>query len=90
MPEEIMRVSAKGQLTIPVSIRKMFDIREGDYLSIRVENGEICMKKVKTTQPLSPEDPIWKLIGAGESGSSDISENHDQFLVQEETKRWKK
>lgn len=90
MSNEIMRVSAKGQLTIPVSIRKKINIREGDYVHIRVEDDEIRLKKVESLRPLSPEDPIWKMVGAGESGLSDVSMNHDRYLVQEETERWKK
>ncbi|NLY75494.1 MAG: AbrB/MazE/SpoVT family DNA-binding domain-containing protein [Firmicutes bacterium] len=89
MNTEIMRVSAKGQFTIPVSVRKKFNIREGDYLQIWIENDEIRVKKVEPIQPLSPEDPIWKLIGAGESGYSDVSTNHDRYLAAGENKRWK-
>jgi len=89
MNTEIMRVSAKGQFTIPVSVRKKFNIREGDYLQIWIEDNEIRVKKVEPIQPLSTEDPIWKLIGAGESGLHDVSINHDRHLAAGEIKRWR-
>ena len=90
MPNEIMRVSSKGQLTIPVSIRKELNIREGDYLRVNIEENEIRLKKVDAVQPLSADDPIWKMIGTVESGLKDVSVNHDAYLAQEEVKRWKK
>lgn len=90
MSEEIMRISAKGQMTLPISIRKKLNIREGDHVYIKIEDNEIRLKKVETIRPLSPDDPIWKLIGVGESGQSDVSVQHDQYLVQGEIERWKK
>lgn len=89
MVSEIMRITSKGQLTIPVSIRKELKLKGGDYLRVNFENEEIRIKKVDTVQPLSSDDPIWGMIGIGESGKSDISINHDAYLCQEEVKRWK-
>jgi transcriptional pleiotropic regulator of transition state genes len=90
MATEIMRVSSKGQLTIPVSIRKQLKIKEGDYLKISIDQNEIRLKKIEPVQPLGPDDPIWKMIGIVESGSRDVSVNHDQYLAKGETERWKK
>lgn len=90
MANEIMRVSSKGQLTIPVSIRRELNIREGDYLRVNIEKNEIRLKKVDVIEPLSADDPIWKMIGTGESGKGDTSVNHDAYLAREEVKRWKK
>ena len=89
MASEIMRITSKGQLTIPVSIRKELKLKGGDYLRVNIENEEIRIKKVDTVQPLSSDDPIWDMIGIGESGKRDISVNHDAYLCQEEVKRWK-
>lgn len=33
-------------------------------------------------RPSSPDDPFLKLIGSGESGKSDISERHDDYLAE--------
>ena len=40
-------VHKAGRITIPIEIRKQFQIAEGDILTIRQENGEI---KIITTQ----------------------------------------
>ena len=34
------------------------------------------------------DDPIWNLIGAGESGYTDVAEEHDRHLADGETERW--
>jgi AbrB family looped-hinge helix DNA binding protein len=89
MANEIMRVSAKGQLTIPVDIRNKLNIREGDYVQISIENDEARIKKINIVAPLSKEDPMWEMVGAGNSGYKDVSVNHDQYLAEDEAKRWK-
>lgn len=89
MRNELMRISAKGQLTIPVYMRKKLNIREGDYLQVQMGEDEIRIKKIKPLQPLSAEDPIWQLIGAGASGQKDVSVNHNRYIVEGEIKQWK-
>lgn len=89
MRNELMRVTVKGQLTIPVSIRKKLNIREGDYLQVQLGENEIRIKKIEPVRPLSVEDPIWQLIGAGASGQKDVSVNHDRYLAEGEIKQWK-
>ena len=68
MEYEISRVSAKGQLTIPVAIRKKLSIREGDRLQVYLDENGIRLRKIEPVQPLSANDPIWRLIGASASG----------------------
>ncbi len=89
MANEIMRITSKGQLTIPASIRRELKLEGGDYLRVNFVNEEIRIKKVEKVQPLSADDPIWNMIGIGESGKKDIAVNHDAYLSQEEVKRWK-
>lgn len=88
MSDEIMRVSAKGQLTIPVSIRKKLSIREGDYLQVHLDGGSSCLRKIEPVRPLSEHDPTWQMIGSAASGRSDGSLGHDRIIAAEEIKRW--
>ena len=81
MAYEISRVSAKGQLTIPVAIRKQLSIHEGDYLQAYLDENGIHLRKIEPVQPLSAQDPIWRLIGVGASGQDDVSVNHDKYLA---------
>jgi AbrB family looped-hinge helix DNA binding protein len=89
MNDQIMRVSAKGQLTIPISIRKRINIQEGDYIQFTMGDNEVRLRKVEPVLPLSAEDPIWKMVGVAESGVPDVSVNHDRYLAEGECKRWK-
>ncbi len=36
------------------------------------------------------EDPAYQMIGLVSSGVSDIAENHDEYIVQEIEKEWKR
>ena len=47
METKIIRVTDKGQISIPVEIRKSVGINTGDEL-IAIRNGEmLCLKKIK-------------------------------------------
>ncbi len=87
---EVMRVSGKGQLTIPVSVRKKMKIAEGDYMLFSVEDNQIKLTKIEQVKPLSSEDPVWKMVGMAESGYGDVSVNHDSYMAEGELDHWKK
>lgn len=41
---EIARVTTKGQVTIPIAIRKLMNIKEGDKIVFFEENGKIFVE----------------------------------------------
>ena len=88
MSHEVVRVTSKGQMTLPIRVRRALGIFSGDSLVVSVEGSEIRLRKIEIVRPLDSADPIWRLIGAGESGEIDISEKHDQHLAAGEVKRW--
>jgi transcriptional pleiotropic regulator of transition state genes len=90
MSTQLVRLTSKGQMTIPQSIRKALGLKAGDYLSILIDENEIRLKKVRPVKSLSKEDPIWKLVGAGNSGLKDVAAKHDYYLAEGEVERWKK
>ncbi len=90
MTTQMVRVTAKGQLTVPVSIRRSLGIREGDYLAVYLEEDGIRLKKVEAIRPLDKDDPFWQLVGAGAGGIGDVAENHDHYLAEGEREQWKK
>lgn len=89
MPAPLVRLTSKGQMTIPLYVREALGLKAGDYLRIVFDEEEIRIKKVQMLQPLSKDDPIWKLIGAGNSGQKDIAARHDHYLAEGEVERWK-
>jgi AbrB family looped-hinge helix DNA binding protein len=46
MVEAVVKVTSKGQLTLPVGIRGDLNIGEGDYLYVTEAGGLILMKRI--------------------------------------------
>ena len=83
-----IRVTSKGQITIPVEIRLALGIDEHCYLEVSEDGEAIRLRKMVPARPLGGDDPIWDLVGAGESGLGDVSAGHDRYLANGEIKRW--
>jgi antitoxin PrlF len=62
MEECVARVTSKGQVTIPLAIRKQIQAKKGDYLVFRVKNEKIEIEKVV----ISPQDRFEKLTSGVE------------------------
>lgn len=55
---ETVRVKHKGQVTIPVRLRRRFEIEEGDLLSIDAKDSQtIVMKLRRSLEPGNPVGP---------------------------------
>jgi transcriptional pleiotropic regulator of transition state genes len=83
-----VKVTSKGQITIPVEIRLALGIDEHCYLEVSEDGDVIRLRKVVPARPLGSDDPIWDLVGAGESGLQDVSAAHDRRLADGEIERW--
>ncbi|MDF7668229.1 MULTISPECIES: AbrB/MazE/SpoVT family DNA-binding domain-containing protein [unclassified Lactobacillus] len=46
--EQTSKLSSKGQIVIPVAIRRKLGLQDGDELSISVNNDELIIKKMPT------------------------------------------
>lgn len=86
---KVVKVTSKGQVTIPIEVRTALGIDEGTYLEVSEDGNEIRLRKVVRARPLSDADPIWELVGAGESGHSDVAEDHDRHVADAEIERWR-
>ena len=84
----IVKVTEKGQITLPVDLRRKLGITKDDYLVVEGEGEYLTLHKVSRAKALSAEDPIWKLIGQGSSGKRDVAARHDYYLAKGERKRW--
>jgi transcriptional pleiotropic regulator of transition state genes len=87
----IVKVTEKGQITLPVNLRRKLGITKDDYLLVVESDGEyVTLHKVSHAKALSAEDPIWEMIGQGASGKRDVAARHDYYLAKGERKRWRK
>ena len=84
-----IKVTSKGQITIPVAIRTALGIDEGTYLDVSEHEQEIRLRKLVPARPLGGDDPIWDLVGAGDSGAGNAAAEHDRHLADAETARWR-
>lgn len=58
----IQRVKRNGQVTIPIKVRKLLGIEDGDYLTCAREAAKIVFEKVEVS--LSPEFyPADRILG---------------------------
>jgi antitoxin PrlF len=57
------KLSTKGQITIPLEVRKRLKLREGDILQFEINQaGEV------TLRPERPKDPLSRWAGAWREG----------------------
>jgi len=54
----ISRITAKGQTTIPVSIRKAAHMKAGDTLAFEIKGDNVIVRKIN-----SPDDAYLKKVG---------------------------
>jgi len=60
---ELVKVSSKGLLTLPKSIREQLNINIGDYLDVTIETGKVVLQKVEIMPKKidrENEDKVWK------------------------------
>jgi AbrB family looped-hinge helix DNA binding protein len=86
---KVVKVTTKGQVTIPVEFRAALGIDADTYLEVVEAGAEIRMRKLAPAAPLSAHDPIWGLVGAGDSGRADGSAQHDRHVADAEVSRWR-
>jgi antitoxin PrlF len=51
-------ISTKGQITVPLEIRRRLGLKEGDRVEFVVDNGQTILRPAR-----SPENPFEKYIG---------------------------
>lgn len=78
---EVIKISSKGQITIPLAIRKKIGLSEGDFLAVQAIDREIRLSKVEPVnfRPFTRDNPIFELAGTI-TDQPDVSINHDQHL----------
>jgi AbrB family looped-hinge helix DNA binding protein len=86
----IVKVTEKGQVTLPIDLRRKLRISKDDYLEVEAEGNVLKVRKLAARKALAPDDPIWEMVGRSGSGGKDVSVQHDRYLAEGERKRWRK
>lgn len=71
MKTVMAKLTSKGQLTLPKSVRDALKMDKGSYIAIYLEKDQIVMKKVNPKKPLSEVDPIWDMVGMFHGGNDE-------------------
>ncbi|MBI5798191.1 AbrB/MazE/SpoVT family DNA-binding domain-containing protein [Candidatus Woesearchaeota archaeon] len=50
METSIVKITAKGQIIIPLKMQRICKLKKGDQLLVVEENGAIVLKKIKNTE----------------------------------------
>ncbi|WP_288007939.1 AbrB/MazE/SpoVT family DNA-binding domain-containing protein [Thermofilum sp.] len=53
-PKTHVKVTRKGQVTIPLPVRKDLGIKEGDTLAVWEEDGKVILEKIDLPEPGQP------------------------------------
>ncbi|WP_035107979.1 AbrB/MazE/SpoVT family DNA-binding domain-containing protein [Desulfovirgula thermocuniculi] len=77
-----IRIRSKGQLTLPLSIRKAIGVDAGDYLVCEVQGDSVILRKAPVYPRSSFNDGIWRLAGSAEDkeGRNDVSTDKHKYL----------
>jgi AbrB family looped-hinge helix DNA binding protein len=60
----LVKVSSKGLITLPKTIREELGIAKGDYLAVSAGDGIIVFQKVKVEIDWENSDDVWKEYAA--------------------------
>lgn len=84
MERYIVRVTSKGQLTLPSSIRRKLGIGKGSRLFVVLDEDEIRLKKIQggNIPVFTERSSFFNLIGSFE-GPRDLAKSHDRYLAEE-------
>ncbi len=86
----IVKVTEKGQVTLPIDFRRKLRIGKDDYLVVEAEGEYLKLHKVPQRKSLGSEDPIWSWVGRAAGGKKEVSAKHDRYLAAGERSRWRK
>ncbi len=70
MPE-LVQVRKKAQVTLPQSVRQALNIEEGDFLDVRVKDGEIVLRVKK----LVDKEQAWFWTRRWQEGEREAEED---------------
>jgi AbrB family looped-hinge helix DNA binding protein len=68
---ELIQIRKKAQLTLPLSVRRKLGVEEGDYMDVRVKDGEIVLKLKK----LVDKDQAWFWTKRWQDGEKEAEED---------------
>lgn len=69
---ELIQIRKKSQLTLPASVRKELGLEEGDYIEVRVEDGNVILRPKK----LIDKSQAWFWTRRWQEGEQAVDEDY--------------
>ncbi|AEG16238.1 SpoVT/AbrB domain-containing protein [Desulfofundulus kuznetsovii DSM 6115] len=81
----LIRIRSKGQITLPLPVRRAVQADIGDYLVCEVRGDSVILRKAPVYPRASFDDAIWRLVGSAEDkeGREDVSVDKHKYLGDE-------
>lgn len=76
MNTKIVKVTGKGQISIPIQLRKILDIERGDELIVMNKGGSLVIKKMN-------EDDFSDILKINENSLKEIWDNEEDDIWEE-------
>ncbi len=81
---EIGKISSRGQVSIPQTIRKALDLKEGEKVIFVLEGNVLTIKKISDISFSDITNPLKEAVKKAELKESDV-----QDIVHRARKKWK-
>jgi AbrB family looped-hinge helix DNA binding protein len=78
MVVELLQLRKKGQVTLPLSLRKQLGLQEGDFLAVEIRDNEVILHPKK----LIDADQAWFWSDSWQAGEKEASEDIRDGRVQ--------
>ncbi len=79
---EVSKISIKGQVTVPKSIRNLLNLNVGDRVAFIEENGKVVIAKASLIALCRLQEGVNK--EADEKGITEADLHHDLEIIREE------
>ncbi len=86
---KVVKVTSKGQVTIPSEVRTSLGIDEGSYLEVTEEGEEIRLRKVVPARPLSGDDRSGASLARAGAVSETSHPSTTGIWLRERFERWR-
>lgn len=80
-----VKVQKDGQIRLPSEILQALKIENGEWLTLKIEDGHILLQPIGATEKtltLTADHPIWELVGKWASGERNVSSDKYRHLAE--------
>jgi AbrB family looped-hinge helix DNA binding protein len=77
--ERTAKITSKGQITVPIEVRRLLGVREGDELTFETSEAGVVVKAKRKIVDLSPWIGMDKTRGVNAINDTRLMRGHDEL-----------